>query len=249
MATSWLRRNALMGQRMVVSTCGGEWWVRLRTGVGVVTTGGDIVTSFLFIVDCVSQRYLCFLMSGVSREEEMESIVCVLEEANGANYGAVVSGIKAVGVALKHFRLEYMDFSEMGMMGNFAEDGLIFFNGANWQFLITCDLYEVSGCIMPQDGEGMWLLGLVSCTRSLPIGREEEGPERLWMSVMTVRTSSGLLLETMRETDWSDLRWSWQTVFPMRPTELTVWEQVLEVKHFGGAWLGAFGVGDCCLNE
>ena len=250
MAVSWLRRNALMGHRTVVSTYGGEWWVRLRTGIGVVTTTGcGKVTSFLFIVDSVAQRYLCFLMAGISREEDMESVVRLLE-ANGANYGAIVSGIGSVGVGLTHFRLEYLDFSALGAMGNFAEDGLIFFNGCNWQFLITCDAYEVSGCIMPSDGESVWLLGLVSCTRSLPIGREEAPVERLWMSVVTMQASfSSNLLDTMRSTDWSDLGQSWKTVFPMRPTELTVWENVQEVRHFGGDWLSAFGVGGGLNDE
>jgi len=135
-------------------------------------------------------------------------------------------------------------------MGNFAEDGLIFFNGCNWQFLITCDAYEVSGCIIPEDSESVWLLGLVSCTRSLPIGREEAPVKRLWMSVVTMQASfSSNLLDTMRSTDWSDLGQSWKTVFPMRPTELTVWENVQEVRHFGGDWLSAFGVGGSLNDE
>ena len=229
MASAWLRRNALVSHRTVVPTCCGEWWIRLGTGVGIVTTGG-VSSSFLFIVDCFAQRYLCFLMGGILSEDDMERVVTVLE-THGADYAA---GIGAVVRDFVSFRLDY----SQDLNTAFTRDGLIFFNGSNWQFLIIRDGYEASGCILP-DGDTVWVMCLVSCLRALTLGQEDHPPGRLWMSVVTTQTSAASnLLERIRGIDWSNSRLSWRTVFPMKPTDLTVWEQVLQVRFFGD-WLDA----------
>jgi hypothetical protein len=226
MASTWLRDNVLVEGRTVVSTCAGEWWIRLGTGVGIVTTGG-CSSSFLFIMDYVAQRYQCFLMGCITSGEQMERLVAVLE-THGGDY---VAGIGAILPDFVHFRLEYQDF-----FTGFMQDGALFFNGCNWQFLVIRDGYEACGCIIP-DGDTVWIMCLVSCLRALPLGNEETPLSRPWMSVVTTQVVfANDLLERIRGTDWSNPRLSWRTIFPMKPTDLTVWEQVLEVKYFG-EWL------------
>ena len=234
---SWLRLHALAGPRKVFPTYGDEWWVGLECGVGIALVSSSC---FLYIVDSIAHWYFCFYVSNVSSYDSMETIVRVLE-SGAADYGAIVAGIESITPDAIHFKLECPD-----VVGEkFASDGLVFFNGTNWQFFVSRDGFEAVGCILFNRDE-IWTMCLVNSLRELPIGTELT--ERVWTSVTTMRSvRASSLLRCIRETDWADAAWSLRTMFPVRPTVMHDWEREHE-RRYVGEWLETTEIGDL-LND